>query len=530
MGIFAWMLAAVKLYMNELETSKSSASSRLSRSHRLMGDEEQALVGPGISPAPAGTLSDNADQDSSMHSLGRESRSKRDNMHHSSGGRREKQLVEAQGKVPMTIVTGYLGSGKSTLLDYILKEQHGRRIAVIMNEFGDTSDIESKSISVQTDDALVEEWLELNNGCLCCSVRDTGLNAILSLMEKKGRFDQIVLETTGLADPAPIIQAFWNEPALNLDVSLDAVVAVVDAAGIEEQLRDPRPDGSYNEAQRQVATADVILLNKVDLVKAPMDLDRIERSLRAINSTALIHRTTRASIDLSQILDLNIYASPSAPIHAETLAPFARAEDPAAASADCTDCSDGRPHSHGTVTAPATSSSSPHANDISSVTIPLPVLPSVHSGSAFHSIISSLLWEGQLPDLPPPSGADAVPRTDDPPAAATETDPAPFDPSSLDLLRTKAFLRTQDGRTWILQGVRDIFDLAEVPPRPRGAGEGEGEGEREVEPKLVLIGRGLADGVEVRRRIEQGLQRGLEEEEEAANGSSEGEDEDDAAA
>lgn len=141
----------------------------------------------------------------------------------------------------MTIVTGYLGSGKSTLLDYILKEQHGRRIAVIMNEFGDTSDIEcktgggtcssprnardsselpwsstAKSISVQTDDALVEEWLELNNGCLCCSVRDTGLNAILSLMEKKGRFDQIVLETTGLADPAPIIQAFWNEPALNL--------------------------------------------------------------------------------------------------------------------------------------------------------------------------------------------------------------------------------------------------------------------------------------------------------------------------
>jgi len=118
-----------------------------------------------------------------------------------------------------------------------LKTQHGRRIAVIMNEFGDTSDIEctlsiplspsevelmrrrrrtAKAISVATEDALVEEWLELNNGCLCCSVRDTGLNAIISLMEEKGRFDQIVLETTGLADPAPIIRAFWNEPALNL--------------------------------------------------------------------------------------------------------------------------------------------------------------------------------------------------------------------------------------------------------------------------------------------------------------------------
>jgi G3E family GTPase len=142
----------------------------------------------------------------------------------------------------MTIVTGYLGSGKSTLLDYILKTQHGRRIAVIMNEFGDTSDIESvtnnnkKAISIQEEEEapLVEEWLELNNGCLCCSVRDLGLNAIIQLMEKKGRFDQIVLETTGLADPSPIIQAFWNEPALNLDVALDAVVAVVDAAGIEK--------------------------------------------------------------------------------------------------------------------------------------------------------------------------------------------------------------------------------------------------------------------------------------------------------
>lgn len=91
-----------------------------------------------------------------------------------------------------------------------------------------------KSISVASENAQVEEWLELNNGCLCCSVRDTGLNAILTLMEQKGRFDQIVLETTGLADPAPIIEAFWNEPALCIDVALDAVVAVVDAAGIEK--------------------------------------------------------------------------------------------------------------------------------------------------------------------------------------------------------------------------------------------------------------------------------------------------------
>ncbi|KWU45668.1 cobW-domain-containing protein [Rhodotorula sp. JG-1b] len=413
------------------------------------------------------------------------------------------QLVEAQGKVPMTIVTGYLGSGKSTLLDYILKEQHGRRIAVIMNEFGDTSDIESKAISVQTDDALVEEWLELNNGCLCCSVRDTGLNAILALMEKKGRFDQIVLETTGLADPAPIIQAFWNEPALNLDVSLDAVVAVVDAAGIEKQLRDPRSDGSYNEAQRQVATADVILLNKVDLVKTAADLDRIEQSLRSINSTALIHRTTRSSIDLSLILDLNIYAAPSAPIRAETLAPFAQAAEPSRAT-ECSDCVDSPQHSHAhmdSATKSGSLASSPHANDISSITIPLPIFRAVHSGSAFHSVIANLLWEGQLPSLD-----------------EDESNPPLSQPDSLDLLRTKAFLRTTDGRSWILQGVRDIFDLAEVPP-------GQGINAAEVEPKLVLIGRGLGDGVEVRRRIEAGLKRGVEAE--AATSEEEGETDDD---
>ncbi|POY69922.1 hypothetical protein BMF94_7054 [Rhodotorula taiwanensis] len=514
-GAIAWMLTAVQRYCAELgigilSSSPKSASMRSGSTAARSKDEERGLV-------------DAVNSNNSLARSSKRSNRRRSERHLLEAGKRRHQvaqnsehqstpladadeevplLVEAQSKVPMTIVTGYLGSGKSTLLDYILKEQHGRRIAVIMNEFGDTSDIESKAISVQTDDALVEEWLELNNGCLCCSVRDTGLNAILALMEKKGRFDQIVLETTGLADPAPIIQAFWNEPALNLDVSLDAVVAVVDAAGIEMQLREARPDGSYNEAQRQVATADVILLNKVDLVPTSADLDRIETSLRAINSTALIHRTTRSSIDLSLILDLNIYAAPSAPIHAETLAPFAQA---GAASTECDDCSTGHPHTHSQLpkepSAGGTLASSAHANDISSVTIPLPTLRAVHSGSAFHRIISDLLWEGLLPTL------------DDKPSEARP------EPDSIDLLRTKAFLRTTDGKAYILQGVRDIFDLAEVPP-------GQGVNAAEVEPKLVLIGRGLGDGVDVRGRIEAGLRRGVAEEAEAEDSADSEEDDD----
>ncbi|GAA5884838.1 hypothetical protein JCM6882_007116 [Rhodosporidiobolus microsporus] len=413
------------------------------------------------------------------------------------------ELVAKHDKVPMTIVTGYLGSGKSTLLDYILTTQHGRRIAVIMNEFGDTTDIESKAISVQTDEDLVEEWLELNNGCLCCSVRDTGLTAILNLMEKKGRFDQIVLETTGLVDPAPIIQAFWNEPALNLDVALDAVVGVVDAAGIEKQLQDPRPEGEYNEAQRQVATADVILLNKVDLV-SPEDLERIEGVLRFINSTALIHRTTRSSLDLSLILDLNIYASPSAPMHHETFAPFSQPSSDT--NAACTDCAEGHDHSTPTHPHPPSFSSSPHANDISSVTLPVPVLRDVRNG-AFHELLSTLVWEGRLPPLSS--------------QAQTQED----DSLSLDLLRTKGFLRTSDGRAWILQGVRDIFDVTEVPPAVLE--KEKREGREEVKSKVVLIGRGLGDGEEVKKRWEVGLRRALQEEEEAEEESEEETDSED---
>ncbi|ORY90919.1 CobW/HypB/UreG, nucleotide-binding domain-domain-containing protein [Leucosporidium creatinivorum] len=396
------------------------------------------------------------------------------------------ELVEDNVQVPLTIITGYLGSGKSTLLDHILTVQHGRKIAVIMNEFGDSSDIENKAISVSTDDALVEEWLELNNGCLCCSVRDTGLNAIQSLMDKKGRFDQIVLETTGLADPAPIIQSFWNESSLRLDVALDAVVTVVDAAGIEKQLRDPRPEGVYNEAQRQVATADVILLNKVDLA-TPEQLDAVETSLKQINSTALIHRTTRSTLDLSLILDLNMYASPTAPLSSATLAPFAAAPPPT--SACCTD--DSHDHSHDQ---PPSITTSPHANDISSITIPLPILSSEEElrEGRLGDLLKELIWEGQLP------GASASPEEEIP----------------LDLLRTKGFFLVRapsvegqsppPARAFILQGVRETFDITEMPAGSEKRGEGLEE--REVQPKLVLIGRGLGDGVEVRRRFLEALE------------------------
>jgi G3E family GTPase len=132
-------------------------------------------------------------------------------------------------------VTGFLGSGKTTLMNYILTAQHGRRIAVILNEFGQGSAME-KSMSIGQDGALFEEWLELRNGCLCCSVKDNGVKAIENLMEKSGSFDYILLETTGLADPVPIAGMFWLDDELGSQIALDGIVTMVDAKNFLRQV------------------------------------------------------------------------------------------------------------------------------------------------------------------------------------------------------------------------------------------------------------------------------------------------------
>uniref|UniRef100_A0A8C6UY02 COBW domain containing n=1 Tax=Neogobius melanostomus TaxID=47308 RepID=A0A8C6UY02_9GOBI len=139
-----------------------------------------------------------------------------------------KPPVSSVGQIPVTIITGYLGAGKTTLLNYILTEQHNKRIAVILNEFGEGSALE-KSLAVSQAGELYEEWLELRNGCLCCSVKDNGLKAIENLMEKKGKFDYILLETTGLADPGAVASMFWVDAELGSDIYLDGIVTVIDA-------------------------------------------------------------------------------------------------------------------------------------------------------------------------------------------------------------------------------------------------------------------------------------------------------------
>ena len=194
------------------------------------------------------------------------------------------------GRIPVTVLTGYLGSGKTTLLNRILTENHGKRYAVIVNEFGEIG-IDNDLI-VESD----EEIYEMNNGCICCTVRGDLIRVVEGLMRRPGRFDAIVVETTGLADPVPVAQTFFMDDDVRAKTGLDAVVALVDAKHLPLRLKDSR------EAEDQIAFADVVLVNKTDLV-TPEELAIVEATVRAINPHAIIHRTERASIALDRVLD-----------------------------------------------------------------------------------------------------------------------------------------------------------------------------------------------------------------------------------
>nr|WP_176024580.1 GTP-binding protein [Brucella pseudintermedia] len=193
-------------------------------------------------------------------------------------------------RIPVTVLTGYLGSGKTTLLNRILTENHGKRYAVIVNEFGEIG-IDNDLI-VESD----EEIYEMNNGCICCTVRGDLIRVVEGLMRRPGRFDAIIVETTGLADPVPVAQTFFMDDDVRAKTGLDAVVALVDAKHLPLRLKDSR------EAEDQIAFADVVLINKTDLV-TPQELAAIEATVRAINPHAIIHRTERASIPLDRVLD-----------------------------------------------------------------------------------------------------------------------------------------------------------------------------------------------------------------------------------
>jgi G3E family GTPase len=197
-------------------------------------------------------------------------------------------------KIPVTVLTGFLGSGKTTLLNRILSEQHGKRIAVIENEFGEVGVDHELVIGAQ------EEIFETANGCICCTVRGDLIRVLGQLRRRRDRFDYVLIETTGLADPGPVAQTFFVDEDLRADYQLDAIITLVDARHVGAQLREVRA------AAEQVAFADVLLLNKTDLVDAA-GLATAERELRGINGTARIVRTERAQLPLDAVLDVGAF-------------------------------------------------------------------------------------------------------------------------------------------------------------------------------------------------------------------------------
>lgn len=341
--------------------------------------------------------------------------------------------MEKPIKVPISIVTGYLGAGKTTLLNYILTAQHGKKIAVIMNEFGDSLDIE-KSLTVNKDGESVEEWMEVGNGCICCSVKDTGVNAIESLMEKKGKFDYILLETTGLADPGNLAPLFWMDDGLGSTIYLDGIVTLVDAKNILRSLDDPAGKVEGHEesdehghgpvmttAHVQISHADVIVINKSDLV-SEQELQAVQDRIRSINGLAKIHITKQSVVPQLEgfLLDLHAYD---------------RVEELDKASLG---------HSHLDKT-------------ISTLSIPLPVLTSGQV-EKLDAWLRSVLWESVLPGHENVAGTPAF-----------------------EIHRLKGRLMLEDGSERMVQGVREIFEIFNSLNNSESQAPG----------KLVLIGRHL---------------------------------------
>jgi G3E family GTPase len=343
-------------------------------------------------------------------------------------------------KVPLTIVTGYLGAGKTTLLNYILTAQHGKKIAVILNEFGDSIDIE-KQLTVSdsnSTEAKPPPFVPLANGCICCSAKDVGVAAIENLMEAGGLFDYILLETTGLADPGNLAPTFWLDDGLGSTIFLDGIVTLVDAKNVLKSLDEGHGDGEEKVKRRkqehdhnhegpllttahlQISHADVILVNKTDLV-TPEELEKVVERIRSINGLARIKTTTKSEVPQLEgfLLDINAYADVTAD--------------------DLTFASKGHSHLDPTIT---------------TSTISFPALDPKQVDN-FDLFLRTVLWDETLPNDTPHE--------------------------SFEIHRLKGRIPVKDGRVLLLQGVRNLYDINEAKEPARD----------DDEAKLVLIGRGV---------------------------------------
>ncbi|ODQ67308.1 cobW-domain-containing protein [Nadsonia fulvescens var. elongata DSM 6958] len=371
---------------------------------------------------------------------------------------------DSNEKVPVTIVTGYLGSGKTTLLNYVAT-QNEKKVAIILNEFGDSADVE-RALTVHTsssDDTRTSqtEWLELPNGCLCCTVKDMGVQAIEDLMKRQGRYDYILLETTGIADPGPIANMFWMDSALNSSVYLDSVVCVLDAKNINKSLQDVTVDDhDHGEEDKkletstacvQISHADIVILNKIDTINNGEELVRIKDQIQEINSLCTIIETTYSRVDLNNILDKHFYDDEEQIDKAH--------KNGGELSKD--------PYAH----------SGWHDHRITTLCLSFQELVSSEKIFVIESWIQSLLWEGRLGLV-----------TDDP-SNNVET-------SMMEIHRLKGLLiqKDEDGdeKYDIIQGVRESYEL--TPLKFLKQDEKERLGDINGS-KIVLIGKGLDENL-----------------------------------
>ncbi|KAL2405901.1 Zinc-regulated GTPase metalloprotein activator 1 [Exophiala dermatitidis] len=381
-------------------------------------------------------------------------------------------------KVPITIVTGYLGAGKTTLLNYILTAEHGKKIAVILNgklslgrppnpsvtrfKFGNTADIE-KSLTVNQNNQATTEWIPLANGCICCSVKDSGVAALESLVERQRDFDYILLETTGVADPGNIAPMFWMDEGLGSSIYLDGIVTVVDAKNILKSLDEPTPDelpqsddevdkvderksGHHHStpllttAHLQISHADVIILNKTDLVSDTQLVD-VRQRISSINGLARLFCTDHSRVDTlsGTVLDLHAYST-----------------FPTTGSTTYGPDFSSKGHSHLDPT-------------ISTLTFPLrPVEP--QEVSELQDWLETVLWEAE--------------------------DRQEGQARRYEIHRTKGLIPITDGTVRIVQGVREIFEIIEPPPAAAASHTSNSENDdnatqQQQQGKIVFIGRNL---------------------------------------